>query len=43
MNKSRRMKEVGQVAYMGEIRNTYKILVEKPNGKTAQMQAQMTG
>jgi hypothetical protein len=33
MIKSRRMRWVGQVAYMGEIRNSYKILVGKPEWK----------
>jgi hypothetical protein len=33
MNKSRRMRWAGYVARMGEKRNTYRILVEKPEGK----------
>jgi hypothetical protein len=33
MIKSRRMRWVGHVALMGEKRNAYKILVEKPEGK----------
>jgi hypothetical protein len=33
--KLRRMRWVGQVACMGEIKNTYKILVVKPKGKRA--------
>jgi hypothetical protein len=33
MIKSRRMRWVGHVARMGEKRNAYKILVEKPAGK----------
>jgi hypothetical protein len=31
--KSRRVRWVGHVACMGEMRNTYKILVGKPEGK----------
>jgi len=31
--KSRRMRWVGHVAYMGEMRNAYKILFGKPEGK----------
>jgi hypothetical protein len=31
--KSRRMWWAGHVAYMEEMRNTYKILVRKPEGK----------
>jgi hypothetical protein len=31
--KSRRMKWAGHVALMGEMRNAYKILVRKPEGK----------
>jgi hypothetical protein len=31
--KSRRMRWAGHVARMGEMRNTYKILVRKPGGK----------
>jgi hypothetical protein len=31
--KSRRMRWAGHVAHIGEIRNTYKILVGKPEGK----------
>jgi hypothetical protein len=31
--KSRRMRWVGHVARMGEMRNVYKILVGKPEGK----------
>jgi hypothetical protein len=34
MSKLRRMRQIGQVACMGEKRNAYKILVGKPNGKT---------
>jgi hypothetical protein len=34
--KSRRMRWAGHVAYMTEIRNAYKILVGKPEGKTTQ-------
>jgi hypothetical protein len=33
MTKSRSMKGVRHRAYMGEIRNVYKILVQKPEGK----------
>jgi hypothetical protein len=33
MNKSRRMRWEGHGAYMGEIRNAYKILIRKPEGK----------
>jgi hypothetical protein len=33
MVKSRRMKWAGHVAHMGEKRNTYRILVGKPEGK----------
>jgi len=33
--KSRRMRWVGQVARMGEMRDAYKILVGKPEGKRA--------
>jgi hypothetical protein len=33
MMKSRRMKWAGHVARMGEKRNTYRLLVEKPKGK----------
>jgi hypothetical protein len=32
--KSRRIRWVGDVAFMGEIRNAYKILVRKPEGKS---------
>jgi hypothetical protein len=32
--RSRRVRFVGHVAYMGKIRNTFKILVRKPDGKT---------
>jgi hypothetical protein len=32
--KSRRMRWVGHVARMGEQRNAYRLLVEKPEGKT---------
>jgi hypothetical protein len=31
--KSRRMRWVGQVAHMGDMRNVYRILVGKPEGK----------
>jgi hypothetical protein len=31
--KSRRMRSAGHVMHMGEMRNTYKILVKKPEGK----------
>jgi hypothetical protein len=31
--KSRRMKGVGHVAHMGEMRGTYKVLVSKTEGK----------
>jgi hypothetical protein len=31
--KSRRMRGAGYLAHMGEMRNAYKILVEKPEGK----------
>jgi hypothetical protein len=31
--KSRRMRWAGQVARMGEKRNAYRLLVEKPEGK----------
>jgi hypothetical protein len=31
--KSRKMRWVGKVALMGEMRNAYKILVRKPEGK----------
>jgi hypothetical protein len=34
--KSRRMRWVRHVAYMGWMRTTYKILVRKPEGKTIQ-------
>jgi len=34
MIKSMRMRWVGHVARMGEIRNAYKILVRKPKGKS---------
>jgi hypothetical protein len=34
MMKTRRMRWVGHVAYMGEMRNVYKILVGKPGGKS---------
>jgi hypothetical protein len=33
MIKSRRMKWTGHVAQMGEKRNAYRVLVEKPRGK----------
>jgi PAS domain-containing protein len=33
INKSRRMKRSGHVARMGEKRNSYRLLVEKPEGK----------
>jgi hypothetical protein len=33
MIKSRRMRWVGHVARMGEMRNVYRILVVKPEGK----------
>jgi hypothetical protein len=33
INKLRRMRQVGHVACMREIRNAYKILVVKPEGK----------
>jgi hypothetical protein len=33
MIKSRRMRWVWHVAYMGEMRNAYKILVRKPEGR----------
>jgi hypothetical protein len=33
MIKSRKMKQLGHVACMGEIRNAYNILVGKPEGK----------
>jgi hypothetical protein len=33
MNKSRRMRWVGHVAYMGERRDAYRVLVGKPEGK----------
>jgi hypothetical protein len=33
INKSSRIREVGHVACMGEIRNAYKILVGKPIGR----------
>jgi hypothetical protein len=33
MIKSRRMRWAGYVARMGEMRNAYRILVEKPEGK----------
>jgi hypothetical protein len=33
MIKSRRMRRAGHVARMGETRNAYRILVEKPEGK----------
>jgi hypothetical protein len=33
MMKSRRMRQAGHIARMGEKRNAYKILVEKPEGK----------
>jgi hypothetical protein len=33
MIKSRRMRWAGHVARMGERRNTYRILVEKPEGR----------
>jgi hypothetical protein len=33
--KSRRMRWAGNVAHMGKIRNAYKILVGKPEGKRA--------
>jgi hypothetical protein len=32
--KSRRMKWVGHVAHMGEVRNVYRVLVGKPEGKS---------
>jgi hypothetical protein len=35
MIKSRRMRWVGHVAQMGKTRNTYRILVGKPEGKRA--------
>jgi hypothetical protein len=35
MHKSRRLKWAGQIACMGEPRNAYRILMGKPNGKTA--------
>jgi hypothetical protein len=34
MIKSRRMREAGHVARIGETRNAYRILVGKPEGKT---------
>jgi hypothetical protein len=34
MIKSRRMRWAGHVAQMGETRNAYRILVEKPEGKS---------
>jgi hypothetical protein len=33
VTKSRRMRWVGHVEYMGEMRNPYKILVRKPEGR----------
>jgi hypothetical protein len=33
MNKSRRMRWAGHVARMGEMRNAYRILVGKPEGR----------
>jgi hypothetical protein len=33
MNKSRRMRCTGHVAQMGEKKNTYRLLVGKPEGK----------
>jgi hypothetical protein len=33
VNKSRRMRWVGHIAHMEELRNAYKILVRKPEGK----------
>jgi hypothetical protein len=33
MEKSRRMRWVGHIAHMGEMRNAYKIMVGKPKGK----------
>jgi hypothetical protein len=33
MIKSRRMSRAGHVVHMGEMRNAYKILVRKPEGK----------
>jgi hypothetical protein len=33
VNKSRKMRWTGHVAYMGEMRNAYKVLVRKPEGK----------
>jgi hypothetical protein len=33
MTKSRRMRWAGCAEHMGELRNTYKILVGKPEGK----------
>jgi len=34
MVKSRRMRRTGHVVYMGEMRNAYRILVGKSEGKT---------
>jgi hypothetical protein len=34
MIKTGRMRWAGHVAYMGEVRNAYRILVGKPGGKT---------
>jgi hypothetical protein len=31
--KSRRMRRIGHVAHMGQMRNVYKIVVRKPEGK----------
>jgi hypothetical protein len=36
MIKSRRMRWAGHIARMGETRNAYRILVEKPEGKRPQ-------
>jgi hypothetical protein len=33
VTKSRRIIQVGYIAYMGEVRNAYKSLVRKPEGK----------
>jgi hypothetical protein len=33
--KSRKMRQLGHVTYMGEMRNAYKISARKPKGKTS--------
>ena len=38
--KSRRKRSVGHVAHMGDMRNTYMVLVERPEGKETNWKTQ---